>query len=322
MRIYLAGHRGMVGRAIQRKLAAAGQHDVITATRAQLDLTDQRAVHTFMHAQRPDVVIIAAAKVGGIMANCTQPASFIHDNLMIATSLIHAAHTADVQQILQLGSSCIYPRDAAQPIAESALLTGPLEPSNAPYAIAKIAAIKMCESYNQQYGRDYRSLMPTNLYGPHDNFHPDHAHVLPALMQRFHQAATQGADDIMLWGTGTPKREFLHVDDLAEAALFVLNMQADQYAAATQPFQSHINVGTGRDVSIAKLAAVIAQTVGFDGTISTDPSKPDGTPRKLLDVELLTSLGWQARIELRTGIGETYAWFCAQLQAGRNLRAS
>jgi nucleoside-diphosphate-sugar epimerase len=322
MRIFLAGHRGMVGRAILRKLALSGGHDVITATHARLDLTDQRAVHAFVQAERPDAVIVAAAKVGGIMANSTQPASFIHDNLMIATNLIQAAHRADVQQILQLGSSCIYPRDVPQPMAEDALLTGPLEPSNAPYAIAKIAAIKLCESYNQQYGRDYRSLMPTNLYGPHDNFHPNHAHVLPALMQRFHQATVEGADHVTLWGTGTPKREFLHVDDLADAALFVMGLPQDAYAAATQPFQSHINVGTGRDIAIAALAGMIAQTVGFRGTLATDPSKPDGTPRKLLDVGLLTSLGWEAGIGLRTGLEDTYAWFRNQLEAGAHLRAS
>ncbi len=321
MRLFLAGHNGMVGRAILRRLATDQRFDVITASRSQLDLTDQRAVRRFMQVQRPDCVIIAAAKVGGIYANSAQPAAFIHDNLTIADNLIHAAHLADVQTLLQLGSSCIYPRDAAQPIAEDALMTGPLEPTNAPYAIAKIAAIKLCESYNQEYGRDYRSLMPTNLYGPFDNFHPDHAHVLPALIQRFHTAARQGDAAVTLWGTGTPRREFLHVDDLADAALFVLGMQADDYARATKPFQSHINVGTGRDLAIADLAALVAKRVGFTGAIRTDTSKPDGTPRKRLDVSLLTSLGWRARIDLAEGLADTYAWYCAQLEAGSRLRA-
>lgn len=322
MRIFLAGHNGMVGRAILRRLATDNQHEVITASRSKLDLTDQRAVRRFMQVQRPDAVVIAAAKVGGIHANNTQPAAFIHENLTISDNLVHAAHMADVQLLLQLGSSCIYPRDAAQPITEDALMTGPLEPTNAPYAIAKIAAIKLCESYNQQHGRDYRSLMPTNLYGPFDNFHPAHAHVLPALIQRFHAAAMQGDPEVVLWGTGTPRREFLHVDDLADAALFVLGMQASDYAAATKPFQSHINVGTGRDLAIAALATKIAEITGYRGAITTNPDMPDGTPRKLLDVSLLTSLGWSARIDLADGLADTYAWFCAQIETGVRLRAS
>lgn len=288
MRIYLAGHQGMVGRAILRQLTQIGRHRVITATRSELDLTDQRRVQSFLQARRPEAVIIAAAKVGGIMANATNPGTFIHDNLMISANIINASHHADVPQLLQLGSSCIYPRVTPQPISEGALLTGALEPTNAPYAIAKIAAIKLCESYNQQYGRDYRSIMPTNLYGPHDNFHPDHAHVLPALMQRFHIAATTGANDVTLWGSGTPRREFLHVDDLAEAALHVMSLPASKYRAATQPYQSHINVGAGQDTSIMHLAEMIAAATGFRGRILTDPNKPDGTPRKLLDVGLLS----------------------------------
>ena len=322
MRIYLAGHQGMVGRAILRQLTESGRHRVITATRAELDLTDQRKVHEFMQVKRPELAVVAAAKVGGIIANATRPGAFIHDNLMIATNLINAAHQADVPQLLQLGSSCIYPRDTPQPIPESALLTGALEPTNAPYAIAKIAAIKLCESYNQQYGRDYRSVMPTNLYGPHDNFHPDNAHVLPALMQRFHAARVTRQPSVTLWGSGHPRREFLHVDDLAQAALHVMRLPAHIYQSATQPFQSHINVGTGQDIAIASLAAMIAEITGYQGQIETDPSKPDGTPRKLLDVGLLTSLGWQSQISLRDGLSDTYDWFCAQLETGSELRAS
>lgn len=312
----------MVGRAILRQFTQSGQHRVITATRTELDLTDQRKVQGFLQAKRPDMVIIAAAKVGGIIANATHPGAFIHDNLMIAANLINAAHQADVPQLLQLGSSCIYPRDSAQPIPESALLTGALEPTNAPYAIAKIAAIKLCESYNQQYGRDYRSVMPTNLYGPHDNFHPQNAHVLPALMQRFHAARVTGQPVVTLWGSGSPRREFLHVDDLAEAALHVMRLPAHLYQSATSPFQSHINVGSGQDIAIADLAGMIAEVTDYQGRIETDPSKPDGTPRKLLDVALLSSLGWRSQISLRDGLSDTYDWFCAQLEAGRELRAS
>lgn len=322
MRIFLAGHNGMVGSAIARQLQRDGAYHLITATRAELDLTNQQATDDFINDQRPDAVILAAAKVGGIMANSTRPANFIHDNLAIATNVIHASHKAGVQKMLQLGSSCIYPRDAAQPITEDALMTGPLEPTNAPYAIAKIAAIKLCESYNQQHGRDYRSIMPTNLYGPGDNFHAEHAHVLPALIGRFDAAARAGDAAVTLWGTGTPKREFLHVDDLADAACFVFEMEHATYAAATQPFQSHINIGTGRDIAIADLAVLIAETVGFKGAIVQDTTKPDGTPRKLLDVSLLAGLGWTAKIDLKAGIAQTYRWYCAQMEAGRSLRAS
>lgn len=322
MRLFLAGHQGMVGRAILHALAATGQHNILTQTRAQLDLTDQRAVLHYMKAKRPDVVIIAAAKVGGILANSTQPADFIHDNLQISGNLIHAAHLAAVPQLLQLGSSCIYPRDTPQPIPECALLTGALEATNAPYAIAKIAAIKLCESYNQQYGRDYRSLMPTNLYGPHDNFHPDHAHVLPALMQRFHDAVATQAQQVTLWGSGLPRREFLHVDDLAQAVLFLLDLPQSRYRAATKPFQSHLNVGCGRDISIGALAKLIAKVTGFEGKIVTDITKPDGTPRKLLDVSVMNRLGWQAKTDLSEGLRATYGWYCAQREAGTALRAS
>ena len=321
MRIFVAGHNGMVGRAVVRALVAEGAHEILTVDRALVDLTDQQAVLGYIKKERPDAMILAAAKVGGIHANATQPAPFIYDNLMIATNLIHAAHLADVQTLLQLGSSCIYPREAQQPMAENALLTGPLEPTNAPYAIAKIAAIKLCESYNQQYGRDYRSLMPTNLYGPFDNFHPDDAHVLPALMQRFHFAARRRDAQVTLWGSGTPRREFLHVDDLAQAAGFVLGLEKETYANATKPFQSHINVGTGRDIPIAELASLIAKVVGFEGEVVTDPSKPDGAPRKLLDVSLLSGLGWRAEISLRRGVADTYDWYKTQLEAGLPLRA-
>ncbi|OZB17580.1 MAG: GDP-fucose synthetase [Rhodobacterales bacterium 34-62-10] len=317
MKIYLAGHRGMVGGAILRQLQARGAA-VITRSRDALDLTDQAAVRAFFQTERPDAVILAAARVGGIHANDTFPASFIYDNLMIEANVIHQAHDAGVQSLLCLGSSCIYPRNAAQPMAEDALLTGSLEPTNEPYAIAKIAGIKLCESYNRQYGRDYRSVMPTNLYGPGDNFHPQNSHVLPALMRRFHEAVATGADRVTIWGSGTPQREFLHVDDMAAAALFVMDLDRDTYRAHTDPRQSHINVGTGQDVSIATLAGLLAQVTGFTGQISFDRSKPDGTPRKLLDVSRLSQMGWSARIPLEAGIAQTYDWF----RTSRDLRES
>ncbi|MFN6978025.1 MAG: GDP-L-fucose synthase family protein, partial [Gemmobacter sp.] len=268
-RIYVAGHRGMVGSAILRRLrarAAAGEAiTLVTRSHAELDLTDQAAVRAFMDAERPDVVILAAAKVGGIHANNTWPAEFIHENLMIAANVIDAAHRAGVQRLLQLGSSCIYPKEAPQPIPEAALLTGPLEPTNEPYAIAKIAAIKLCESYNRQYGTDYRSVMPTNLYGPGDNFHPENSHVLPALIRRFHEAAQAGREEVTIWGTGRPRREFLHVDDMAAASLFVLDLPKAVYDAETEPMLSHINVGSGTDIAIADLAAMVARITGFAG---------------------------------------------------------
>jgi GDP-L-fucose synthase len=324
MKYYVAGHRGMVGGAILRRLearAARGEAiEIVTRTHAELDLTDQAAVRAFMQTERPDVVILAAAKVGGIHANNTYPAEFIHDNLMIECNVIHQAHQAGVKRLLQLGSSCIYPREAAQPMAEDALLTGPLEPTNEPYAIAKIAGIKLCESYNRQYGVDYRSVMPTNLYGPGDNFHPENSHVLPALMRRFHEAAQQGSDEVVIWGTGTPRREFLHVDDMAEASLFVLDLDLETYQANTQPMLSHINVGCGEDVSIRELAGMIAEVTGFGGRISCDASKPDGTPRKLMDVSRLSDMGWRAQIPLERGLQETYRWFLDSRNAG-DLRA-
>jgi GDPmannose 4,6-dehydratase/GDP-L-fucose synthase len=316
MKIYVAGHRGMVGGAILRQLEARKARgdalDILTRTHAELDLTDQAAVRAFMMAERPDVVILAAARVGGIHANNTYPADFIYENLMIEANVIHQAYAAGVTRLLQLGSSCIYPREAPQPMDEAALLTGPLEPTNEPYAIAKIAGIKLCESYNRQHGVDYRSVMPTNLYGPGDNFHPENAHVLPALIRRFHEAAKADLEEVVIWGTGTPRREFLHVDDMAEASLFVLDLNPEIYAANTQPMLSHINVGTGSDISIMELAQMVARVTGFEGRIDTDPSKPDGTPRKLMDVSRLTDMGWQASIPLEEGIRETYRWFLAQ----------
>ena len=313
MRVYIAGHRGMVGGAILRRLESRRQAGeaitLITATHAELDLTDQAAVRTFMAEQRPDVVILAAARVGGILANNSYPADFIYENLMIECNVIHQAYAAGVRRLLQLGSSCIYPRDAAQPMREDALLTGTLEPTNEPYAIAKIAGIKLCESYNRQFGTDYRSVMPTNLYGPGDNFHPENSHVLPALIRRFHEAAQDGREEVTIWGTGKPMREFLHVDDMAEASLFVLDLDKPTYDANTQPMLSHINVGTGQDVTILDLAHMVAKVTGYEGRIITDPSKPDGTLRKLMDVRRLADMGWRASISLNDGIADTYRWF-------------
>lgn len=321
-RVYIAGHRGMVGSAIKRKLEArlAGGEafTLITRTHAELDLTSQAAVRDFMQAERPDVVILAAAKVGGIHANNTYPADFIYENLLIECNVIHQAFAAGVTRLLQLGSSCIYPKAVPQPMREDALLTGTLEPTNEPYAVAKIAGIKLCESYNRQHGVDYRSVMPTNLYGPGDNFHPENSHVLPALIRRFHEAAHAHTDVVTIWGSGAPKREFLHVDDMAEASLFVLDLPKDSYAANTQPMLSHINVGSGVDVSILELAQMVAAITGFQGKIATDPTKPDGTMRKLMDVSRLERMGWKARISLEDGLRETYQWFLANQQNFRS----
>jgi nucleoside-diphosphate-sugar epimerase len=316
MKIYIAGHRGMVGSAILRRLQArrdAGEAlTLITRTSAELDLKDQAAVRDFMQTEKPDAVILAAAKVGGIHANNTYPADFIYENLMIECNVIHQAFACGVTRLLQLGSSCIYPKAAAQPMAEAALLTGTLEPTNEPYAIAKIAGIKLCESYNRQHGVDYRSVMPTNLYGPGDNFHPENSHVLPALIRRFHEAVQNKLEAVTIWGSGKPMREFLHVDDMAEASLFVMDLPKAVYAANTEPMLSHINVGSGSDVSIADLAAMVAEITGFGGALRFDASKPDGTLRKLMDVSRLDRMGWRARISLHDGIAETYAWFLAQ----------
>lgn len=315
-KIYVAGHRGMVGGAILRQLQArraAGENlTLLTRTSAELDLTNQAAVQQFMQAERPDQVILAAAKVGGIVANNSYPAQFIYENLMMECNVIHAAYEVGVTRLLQLGSSCIYPKLAEQPMREVALLTGTLEPTNEPYAIAKIAGIKLCESYNRQYGVDYRSVMPTNLYGPGDNFHPENSHVMPALMRRFHEAKQAQAESVTIWGTGSPRREFLHVDDMAEAALFVMNLAPATYQRETQEMLSHINVGCGTDISILELAQRVAQVVGYAGEILTDPGKPDGAPRKLMDVSRLERLGWQARIPLEEGLKGTYAWFLQQ----------
>ena len=312
-KIYVAGHRGMVGGAILRRLQLrqGGEKNLalLTRTHAELDLTDQSALRAFMQAERPDVVILAAAKVGGIHANNTYPADFIYENLMMECNVIHEAFSAGVTRLLQLGSSCIYPRAAPQPMAEDALLTGVLEATNEPYAIAKIAGIKLCESYNRQHGVDYRSVMPTNLYGPGDNFHPENSHVLPALIRRFQEAVEHGSERVTIWGTGAPRREFLHVDDMAEASLFVLDLPKAVYDANTEPMLSHINVGTGEDISILDLAHLVARTVGFTGEIDTDPTKPDGTLRKLMDVSRLARMGWRARIGLDDGVADAWRWF-------------
>ncbi len=349
-RIYIAGHRGMVGSAIFRLLKGCGYENLLTCTHADLDLTDQQAVNAFFAAEKIDQVYLAAAKVGGIHANNSYPAEFIYQNLMIEANIIQAAHANGVQKLLFLGSSCIYPKMAPQPMREEALLTGVLESTNEPYAIAKIAGIKLCESYNRQYGRDYRSVMPTNLYGINDNFHPDNSHVIPALMRRFHLAklaqdgdieairiidrrdapipdseledlglirqaghtshfSSHTSPQVRIWGSGTPKREFLHVDDMAAASVHVMNLDVDRYRAHTEPMLSHINVGTGVDCTIRELAETMAAVVGFEGDIVWDSSKPDGTPRKLMDVSRLKKLGWQASVSLKDGLQSTYQWF-------------
>jgi len=306
-RVFVAGHRGMVGSAICRQLAGRDDVQLITRDRLALDLTDAAAVDAFMQAERPHQVYLAAARVGGIHANDTYPADFIRDNLAIQTHVIQSAHRAGVDRLLFLGSSCIYPREAPQPIPEEALLTGPLEPTNEPYAVAKIAGIKLCESYNRQHGTDFRSVMPTNLYGPGDNYHPENSHVIPGLIRRFHEARVAGADHVTVWGSGTPRREFLHVDDMAAACVHVMGLDPMVYAEQTLPMRSHINVGTGNDLPIADLARLIARVTGFAGELRFDTSRPDGTPRKLLDVSRLTALGWQAQIGLETGLQGAYA---------------
>ncbi|MEM0898847.1 MAG: GDP-L-fucose synthase [Pseudomonadota bacterium] len=320
-KIFIAGHRGMVGGAILRQLEArkaAGESlDLIVRRSSELDLRDQSAVRDFMQAEEPDVVILAAAKVGGIYANNTYPADFIYENLMIECNVIHEAFSSGVKRLLQLGSSCIYPKGIPQPMSEEALLTDTLEPTNEPYAIAKIAGIKLCESYNRQHGVDYRSVMPTNLYGPGDNFHPENSHVLPALIRRFHEAREANAKSVTIWGTGKPRREFLHVDDMAEASLFVLDLDKEIYSANTQPMLSHINVGSGTDISILELATLIAETVGYDGDILTDTSKPDGTMQKLMDVTRLADMGWRAKIDLENGVKNAYEWYLDNRETAR-----
>lgn len=309
-KIYIAGHQGMVGSAIVRLLTKLGYHNLLTLDRSELDLLSQQQVADFFATHAPDYVFLAAAKVGGIQANSNYPADFIYNNLMIQNHIIHAAHETQVKRLLFLGSSCIYPKHAAQPMSEDLLLSGYLESSNEPYAVAKIAGIKMCESYNRQYDTDFRSVMPTNLYGQNDNFHPENSHVLPALLRRFHEAKQHDIPEVVVWGSGTPKREFLYVDDMALACLYVMNLDKEVLEQAVTSTCSHINIGCGSDVSIKALASLIAQIVGYQGQIVFDDSKPDGTPRKLLDSCLLANLGWQAQIPLEKGIKSTYEWFC------------
>jgi len=315
--IFVAGHRGMVGSAIVRRLQALGYTRIVTAGRDTLNLLDQQAVQAFFQAHKINQVYLAAAKVGGIQANNTYPADFIYENLMIQANIIQAAHLNDVHKLLFLGSSCIYPKHAEQPMREEALLTGTLEPTNEPYAIAKIAGIKLCESFNRQHGRDYRSVMPTNLYGPHDNYHPQNSHVIPALLRRFHEAVQRGDEELVIWGTGTPMREFLHVDDMAAASIHVMELDDATYQANTQPMLSHINVGTGVDCTIGQLAKTIAEVTGFTGKLTFDTSKPDGAPRKLMDVSRLRSLGWQASISLEDGLKDAYDWYVTNVQQAR-----
>ena len=315
-KIFVAGHMGMVGSAIVRTLLSNG-HDpekLITQTRAELDLCNQAAVQDFFRRERPEQVYLAAAKVGGIHANNTYPADFIYQNLMVQANVIQAAHANDADKLLFLGSSCIYPRLAPQPMSEDALLTGPLEPTNEPYAVAKIAGIKMCESYSRQYGRDYRSVMPTNLYGIGDNYHPENSHVIPALIRRFHEAKIQDSQQVVIWGTGTPRREFLYVDDMAGASVHVMNLSKAAYAEVTLPMQSLINVGFGSDVTIAELAHAVAEVVGFKGSVTFDTSKPDGAPRKLMNSIRLRNLGWGPKTQLLSGLGLAYADFIQSIE--------
>jgi GDP-L-fucose synthase len=317
-RIYVAGHDGMVGSAIVRRLTAQGDCEIVWRSLSELNLLDQPGVEAFFQETQIDEVYLAAAMVGGIHANNTYPAEFIYKNLMIECNVIQAAHKAGVQKLLFLGSSCIYPKLAPQPMTEEALLTGPLEATNEPYAIAKIAGIKLCESFNRQYDRDYRSVMPTNLYGPNDNFHPENSHVLAALLRRLHEAVQRKADEVVVWGTGKPRREFLHVDDLADAVVYVMNLPQETLAVHTRPMLSHINIGTGLDCTIAELAETIARVTDFKGRLVFDATKPDGTPRKLLDVSCLKALGWQPRISLEEGLRSTYQWFLENLGSFRS----
>jgi len=316
-RVYIAGHNGMVGGAIMRALEKKNDCIIITATKKDLNLLDKEDVELFFEKQNIDVVYFAAAKVGGIIANSTYPADFIYENLVMACNVIHAAHKNNVVQLLNLGSSCIYPKLAHQPISENELMQGSLEETNEPYAIAKIAAIKLCESYNRQYGRDYRSVMPTNLYGPNDNFHENNSHVIPGLIRRFHEAKINSAPIVTVWGSGNPKREFLYVTDMADACIYVMGLDKEIYDSATEPMLSHINIGTGKDCTIGEVALSIARVVGYQGDISFDASKPDGTPRKLLNVARLTSLGWKYNIELEAGLKETYNWFVCNIASVR-----
>ena len=315
-KIYVAGHRGMVGSSIVRNLQAKGYSNIVSRTHAELDLTNQAAVQAFFESEKPDQVYLAAAKVGGIHANNTFPAEFIYDNLMVQNNVIHQAFLSGVQKLLFLGSSCIYPKLAPQPMSEDALLTGKLEPTNEPYAIAKIAGIKMCESYNRQYGAshgvDYRSVMPTNLYGPGDNYHPENSHVIPALIRRFHEAKVANAPEVVIWGTGTPRREFLYVDDMAAASVFVMELDKGIYDSQTESMQSHLNVGYGSDVTISQLATAVASATGYQGKISFDSSKPDGAPRKWMDSNRLNQLGWSPKVDLAAGLALAYSEMIAR----------
>lgn len=316
-KIYVAGHLGMVGSAIIRELESQGQTNLVVRTRAALDLTDQQAVKAFFTSEKPDQVYLAAAKVGGIHANNTYPAEFIYDNLMVQANVIHGAWQAGVKKLLFLGSSCIYPKAVRQPMKEDALLTGALEPTNEPYAVAKIAGIKLCESYNRQYGVDYRSVMPTNLFGVGDNYHPENSHVIPALIRRFHEAKISKASEVVIWGTGSPMREFLYVDDMAAASVYVMNLDKDIYAQHTEPMLSHINVGYGSDLTIKALAQIISEVVGYQGCISFDVTKPDGSPRKLMDSSRLNALGWRVKVSLKEGLAKAYQDYLANSKALR-----
>lgn len=311
-KVYIAGHRGLVGSAIVRRLESRGFDNLLTRTHKELDLTSQAAVQDFFAEQQPDYVILAAAKVGGIHANNTYPAEFIYQNMMIEANVIDAAYRNGVQRLLFLGSTCIYPKAVAQPMREDALLTDVLEPTNEPYALAKIAGIKLCESYNRQYGTDFRSVMPTNLYGINDNFHPENSHVIPALMRRFHEAKLNGDSEVLVWGSGNAMREFLYVDDMAAASLYVLELDDGTYLANTKPMLSHINVGTGVDVTIREMAETMKRVVGFQGELKFDASKPDGAPRKLIDVSRLSSMGWNYSVDLEDGLKRTYEWYLGE----------
>jgi len=317
-KIYIAGHRGLVGSAIVRQLELRGFTNLLIRTHKELDLTNQARVKSFFKQENPDYVILAAAKVGGIHANNTYPADFIYQNMMIEANVINSAYESKVKRLLFLGSTCIYPKAVEQPMREDALLTDVLEPTNEPYALAKIAGIKLCESYNRQHGTDFRSVMPTNLYGINDNFHPENSHVIPALIQRFHQAKIENDSEVVVWGTGNAMREFLYVDDMAQASLFVLELDEQTYKANTQPMLSHINVGTGKDITIREMAETMKQVVGYEGRLTFDATKPDGAPRKLINVSRLSNMGWKYKVNLEEGVAKTYNWYMQHVLSGRS----